>query len=146
MQYPITTPPSITGISVDSSGNWQVFRGGKKALSIDASQNLNLASGIVYAGIETGAASYTMVGKANAQFTGSTAAQTVTLPASPNIGQESVFTNLASVSVTLAANSGQAIYQTTWAAGVGTVNTGSLTVPANGSVRVRYTAANVWSC
>jgi len=146
MQYPITTPRNITGPSLDASGNLQWYVNGKKAASLDTSQNLNIFAGAIYAGVETGSASYTMVGKANAQFTGSTAAQTVTLPASPVIGQESLFTNLSSVSVTLAANSGQAINQTTWAAGVGTVNTGSLTVPAKGCVRVRYTAANVWSC
>jgi hypothetical protein len=71
----------------------------------------------------TRSASATVVAGEQTVFTGSTAAQTLTLPATPQVSTVNEITNIASVSVTFAAGAGNTINN------LGTV--GSITVAAN---------------
>jgi hypothetical protein len=104
-----------------------------------------VASGTILLSVQTSNATY--VASATPPvilFTGSTTSQTVTLPASPTVGQIMKFNNQASVSVTLAANTGQTLYLTSISSGTATVTSGSITVPANGYLDLVYTATNTW--
>ena len=91
-------------------------------------------------------ASFTTGSAAFYNITGTTASQTATMIASPTAGMHVTITNHASQSWTVAPNTGQAINQTTWASGVSTVYTGSLTLAAGAKVTL-YTPDGVnWDC
>lgn len=92
----------------------------------------NILSGL--AGAVTRSASSTMVAGEQTIYTGSTAAQTLTLPTTPQVSTLAVITNLATVSVTVAA-SGNTINK------MGTV--GSLTLQPNDTYTLVF-IGTVW--
>lgn len=86
-------------------------------------------------GATTRSATATLVAGEETVFTGSTAAQTLTLPASPQASSVNFIVNLASVSVTIAAGAGGTVNN------AGTV--GSIVLPVNGSVQLVF-IGTVW--
>lgn len=86
-------------------------------------------------GAITRSASATVVAGEETVFTGSTAAQTLTLPATPQVSSENTITNTSSVSFTVAAGAGNTINNN------GTV--GSVTVPVGGIVKMIF-IGTVW--
>jgi hypothetical protein len=95
-------------------------------------------------GSQSLSASGTVGNAAIVLFTGSTAGQTLTLPASPTLQQMWSILNTSSVAVTLAPNSGQTLNLTNNNAGTLGVTTGSISIPAGGRVDVIYGATNEW--